>query len=103
VKSCVTVPVAAVLESINSTIDSTLVIPPTCKLLLIVVVPVAAPILTVVAAPKAFTVVALVLNTVAVPVALVVISPPLTAISPVEVIAPTVKGAYTNPVTKVNC
>ena len=55
--------------------------------LLIVVVPVAAPILTVVPAPNKLPVVAVALNTVAV-VEVVVISPPLTAKSPVKVVAP---------------
>ena len=54
--------------------------------LLIVVVPVAAPIETVVPAPAIFTVVAFVLNNVAVPVAVVVISAPFTAKSPVTTV-----------------
>ena len=56
--------------------------------LFIVVVPVVAPILTLVAAPPMLRVVALVLNTVAVPVPVVVISEPLTAISPEVVMFP---------------
>ena len=82
--------VAVVLARLNELVDtvksppSMFTSPSTSKLLLIFVVPVAAPISSVVAAPAKFTVVALALTRLNV-VELVVISPPLTARSPVTV------------------
>ena len=88
VLNTVAVPTAVVVISAPLTARS----PETVKLsatksLLTVVVPVLAPILTVVPAPPMFTVVAVVLNTAAV-AEVVVISPPLTARSPVNSIPP---------------
>jgi len=77
-----------VVALIVSVVPLTVNVPVTTKLLLTVVVPEPAPMLTVVAAPPMFRVVALVLNNVAVPVPVVVISEPLTARSPASVKLP---------------
>jgi hypothetical protein len=80
----VAVPVAVVVISAPLTARSPVT---TVLALLIVAVPVAAPILTVVPAPAKFTVVAVALTKLNV-VAVVVMSPPLTAKSPVSVTSP---------------